>query len=174
MRPRTKSRTNVLVFCTVWIAGIVLFDQCVKGWAEDALQHAPQATLPFIDGFIRFTYMENTGAAFSIFSGATWVLGVLSAALAGILIWVLYRTRTNPSLLLRLSLCFIVGGALGNVLDRLGRGYVIDMLDFQFMRFAVFNVADSFVCVGAVMFCVYIIFHAGKDLSKEDSGGDKH
>lgn len=163
----SKSHKRQLVFCICLIGGIVLFDQLVKWWAVSVLAKVPGGEMPFIPGFMGLRYMENTGAAFSMFSGHTWVLGVLSLVLAGIIIWLLYKYRDNPSQLLRVSLCFIAGGALGNVIDRLGRGYVVDMLDFEFVRFAVFNVADSFVCVGAVMFCIYVIFFMRKEEEQE-------
>lgn len=148
------------ILCSCVIAGIVVFDQLVKYWARDVLQHAPAQTLPFIPGFMKLQYMENTGAAFSMFSGGSWLLGILSAALSALIIWLLYVYRDVKSVLLKLSLCFIAGGAIGNIIDRMWLGHVVDMLEFEFMRFAVFNVADSFVCVGAVMFCIYILFFA--------------
>lgn len=147
-----------IVLCVCVIGGIILLDQLVKLWSVQVLAKAPGGILPFIPGFIGFRYMENTGAAFSMFSEHTWLLGLISLILAALIIWYLYKIRDEHSMLLRLSLCFIAGGALGNVIDRFGRGYVVDMLDFEFMNFAVFNVADSFVCVGAAMFCIYIIF----------------
>lgn len=173
-----KSSSNhrrQLVFCVVMIGGIVLFDQLVKLWAVRVLSQASGGMLPLIPGFMGLRYMENTGAAFSMFSEHTWLLGVLSTALAAIIIWLLYRYRDNPSWLLRVALCFIAGGAIGNVIDRFGRGYVVDMLDFEFMDFAIFNVADSFVCVGAVMFCIYVIFCMRPDDKEGDEPGkDAH
>lgn len=161
--------------CICVIGGIILLDQLVKWWSVSVLAKAPGGMLPFIPGFIGFRYMENTGAAFSMFSEHTWLLGLLSSILAAIIIWLLYKYRDNSSTLLRLSLCFIAGGAIGNVIDRFGRGFVVDMLDFEFMNFAIFNVADSFVCVGAVMFCVYVIFFMRPDgeRKQQSEGGEE-
>lgn len=156
---RARSRRQ-LIACVLVIGGIVLFDQVVKYWARDVLQHASTQTMPFIPGFMMLRYIENTGAAFSMFEGKSWLLGILSAALSAVILWLLYVYRNSKSVLLKLSLCFIAGGALGNVIDRMTLGHVVDMLEFEFVRFAVFNVADSFVCVGAAMFCIYIIFFA--------------
>lgn len=151
----------------VIIAAIVIFDQLVKLWAARVLEQVPGQVLPFIPGFMDLRYMQNTGAAFSLFSGSTWILGSISAALAAVIIYFLWRGRSNGSWLYLISLSFIAGGALGNVIDRFRLGYVVDMLEFEFVRFAVFNVADSFVCVGAVLFAVYIIVSADRPRKTE-------
>lgn len=164
-----KRYTRQLILCACVILGIVILDQAVKYWARAVLQSAPAGTLPFIPGFVVMHYMENTGAAFSMWPGRTWILGILSAALSAFIIWLLYHYRQNKSLLFRMSLCFIAGGAIGNVIDRLTLGYVVDMIEFEFVRFAVFNVADSFVCIGAVMFCIYILFCSKDDKEHEDA-----
>lgn len=173
-----KRHFSELIFCIVVIGGIVILDQAVKFWARSVLKHAPDGTMQFMPGFVMLQYAENTGAAFSMWPGQTWLLGVLSAALSVFILWLLYRYRDVPSLLFRLSLCFIAGGALGNVIDRLTIGYVVDMLEFEFVRFAVFNVADSFVCVGAVMFCIYIIFFSNisgrEEKEQSDARRDNH
>ncbi|MBD5560743.1 MAG: signal peptidase II [Clostridia bacterium] len=141
----------------ILIAAIVVFDQLVKLWADAVLQAAPGQVLPFIPGFMDLRYVQNTGAAFSLFAGATWVLGLISLILAVIIIYFLWRGRRSGSLLYMLSLSFIAGGALGNVIDRFRLGHVVDMLEFQFVQFAIFNVADCFVCVGAVLFAICIL-----------------
>lgn len=139
------------------IAGIVVFDQAVKGWAAAVLQYAPNQVKTFIPGFMNLRYMENTGAAFSLFANATWILGLVSAILAAIIILFLWRGRRSGSWLFQIALSFIAGGALGNVIDRFRLGYVVDMLEFDFVQFAVFNVADSFVCIGALLFAIYVL-----------------
>lgn len=160
-----KRTTRRFVAALAAIAAIVLFDQLVKFWAVAVLREAPGQLLPFIPGFIDLRYMQNTGAAFSLFSNSTWVLGTVSAVLAAVIIYFLWRGRGNGSLLYLLSLSFIAGGAIGNIIDRFRLGYVVDMLEFEFIQFAVFNVADSFVCVGAVLFAVYILI--GPDRTKK-------
>ena len=147
------------VISLVIIAAIIVFDQIVKQWASTVLADLPGQQTAFIPGFMRLRYMRNTGAAFSLFSNATWILGLISAVLAGVIIWFLWRGRNNGSKLFQISLAFIAGGALGNVIDRFRLGYVVDMLEFDFVQFAIFNVADSFVCVGAVLFAIYVLIH---------------
>lgn len=159
--------TKRFVAALIIILAIVVFDQLVKLWAAAVLQQAPGQVLPFIPGFMDLRYMQNTGAAFSLFANSTWVLGAISAALAAVIIYFLWRGRGNGSLLYLISLSFIGGGAIGNVIDRFRLGYVVDMLEFEFVRFAVFNVADSFVCVGAVLFAVYILARADRSEKAE-------
>jgi signal peptidase II len=144
------------------IAGIVVFDQLIKMAAAGVLPALPGSTFVFIPGFASFTYVQNTGAAFSLFSNATWVLTLLSIVLVVALFVVLYKTRKVPSVLLKLSLIFIIGGAIGNMIDRIFLGYVRDMIEFTFVKFAVFNVADSFVTIGAVLLGVYLLFYWDK------------
>ena len=136
------------------ILGIVLFDQLTKIAAQNILPTMPGGTYAVFPGFASFTYVQNTGAAFSIFSGATAVLGVVSLVLAGVLCWFLIKTAKYRSILLMLALTFLIGGAVGNVIDR----FMLDMIQFTFVNFAVFNVADSFACIGAVLLGVFLLF----------------
>ncbi|MDL2236685.1 signal peptidase II [Christensenellaceae bacterium OttesenSCG-928-K19] len=148
------------------IVGIVIFDQVAKYFAQTVLQYLPGQTYEFIPGFFNFTYAENTGMAFSMLSNMTWLLALLSGVLAIIMIWLLYKCRDMKTWLLKLSLSFIIGGAIGNLIDRVFRGYVVDMLEFDF-NFAVFNVADSFVCIGAVLLGIFVIWFWDKGKKKE-------
>jgi signal peptidase II len=144
------------------IAGIILFDQLIKVAAANILPALPGHTFVFIPGFASFTYVQNTGAAFSLFANATWVLTILSIVLVVALFFILYKTRKVRSVLLKMSLMFIIGGAIGNMIDRLFLGFVRDMIEFTFVNFAVFNVADSFVTIGAVLLGVYLLFYWDK------------
>ena len=145
------------------IAGIVVFDQLIKIVASGVLPQLPDQTFVFIPGFASFHYLQNTGAAFSLFSNVTWLLTVLSVVLIIAMFYVLFKTKKYKSRLLRLALLFIIGGAIGNMIDRMFLGYVRDMIEFTFVRFAVFNVADSFVCIGAVLLGVFLLFYWDKN-----------
>lgn len=158
LKTATESNKKLIVIYTLIIAGAVILDQLVKYAALVYLKDLPGQSIVFIEGFMNFTYVENTGAAFGIFDTSTLVLAIISTALAAGVIYLLYRFRDVKSWLFRLSLCFIAGGALGNVLDRFFRGYVVDMLEFDFVDFAIFNVADSFVTIGAVMLGIFVIW----------------
>lgn len=144
------------------IAGIIVFDQLIKVAAAGALPALPGHTYVFIPGFASFTYVQNTGAAFSLFANATWALTLASIVLVAALFVVLYKTRKVHSVLLKMSLIFIIGGAIGNMIDRIFLGFVRDMIEFTFVNFAVFNVADSFVSIGAVLLGVYLLFYWDK------------
>ncbi len=149
----------------IWICvtvGVIFLDQLTKWLAVIFLQGNPP--VPFIDWFIRFTYVENTGAAWGMFGAPDqrWIFMTLSAvAIVAVSLYVFIMKPKN--LLLLLSLAFIVGGGIGNMIDRVLLGYVVDFLDFTFMRFPVFNVADSFVCIGAAMLILYIVIDTVKE-----------
>ena len=141
----------------IWLAIIavtVFLDQITKYLTIFYLKPIP--TFPLIEDVLHLTYVENTGAAFGMMKDSRWVFMVTSTvAIVGILIY-MFRKRPSDKLLC-LSLSFIVGGGIGNMIDRTILGYVVDMIDFRLINFAVFNVADSFVCVGAGLMILYLI-----------------
>lgn len=116
-----------------------------------------------IDGVIRFTAVQNTGASFGIFKNSTAALTVVSLICSIILILFIFYSYPRRNLWLRSSLILITAGALGNVIDRLYFGYVRDMVYFELIDFAVFNFADSCLTVGTVVLIIYILFFYGKD-----------
>ncbi len=127
------------------IAVLVLLADAVTKHLARGLRE-PVTLLP---GILGLRYAENTGMAFSLFSGQTWLLGLLSLVCI-LLGWLLLRRyRLGP--LSRTAAMLMLGGALGNALDRLLRGYVVDMLEVLFMKFAIFNVADAALTVGCVL-----------------------
>ncbi|MCI8521000.1 MAG: signal peptidase II [Clostridia bacterium] len=114
------------------------------------------------------TYVQNQGAAFSVLSGRTVVLSVISVVfcIAVAVFWI-KKKPSNPLLCTSLSLLF--AGALGNGIDRIFRGYVVDYINLTFINFPVFNIADIGVTVGAALFILYIIF-----FDKEDKNGNNN
>ena len=132
------------------------------------------STLPIIENIFHFTYVENRGAAFGMLADHRWVFMILSVV--GIAAIFVYLTVTKPkSWWMRLALCFIVGGGVGNMIDRIARGYVIDIIDWRFINFYVFNVADSFVCVGCAMFIIAVIIDEVRERKlKKSAGEDKN
>lgn len=146
------------------IAGAALLDRISKILAASKLTEI--TTFPLIKDVFHFTYTENTGMAFSLLSGNPFLLGVVSAVFIIILSMYFYKEyktispdkrKTKQSKLLFTSLSFIIGGALGNMIDRFAYGYVVDMLDFRLINFAIFNVADAFVCIGAALLILSVI-----------------
>lgn len=129
------------------ILGIIVLDRISKVLAVRFLQ---EASLALWENVFHLTYIENTGAAFSLFKGHTLALGIFSLIMVALLSYFLYkRKKEGGGLLEQIALAFIIGGAVGNLYDRLILGYVIDYFDFRLINFAVFNVADSFITVGA-------------------------
>ena len=109
----------------------------------------PPEGITLIPGVIRLRYAENTGAAFSMLSGHPWLLGVLSLLIiAGAF---LFLRKKNIPVLAMTGLMMMLGGAAGNMVDRFATGFVPDMIEVLFVRFAIFNVADSFLCIGCAL-----------------------
>ncbi len=156
----------------IWLAIIavtVFLDQITKYLT--ILYLKPIDTQPLWEGVLHLTYVENTGAAFGMMKDSRWIFMITStAAIVGILGYMIYRVYIKKSRMPwmeALSLSFIVGGGIGNMIDRTLLGYVVDMIDFRLINFAVFNVADSFVCVGAGLMVLYLILEMVKESKAE-------
>lgn len=139
----------------LWMAlGVFVADRLVKLWALSALTDG--RVIQALPGLFRLVYAENTGAAFSLFADIPWVSLVMTPLLL-IIGWLIlrgYRLGLWP----RLCAGAILGGAVGNYLDRLIYGFVIDMIDVTFMNFAVFNPADAAICVGGALMAASLLF----------------
>ena len=159
---------------TVLIFLIVLIDRIGKFLA--ALLLKEQGSFGLWPDVFHLTYTENTGAAFSMFSSHTTLLAIFSFVMVVGLSYYLYRRKKEQaSLLEQIALAFILGGALGNLYDRAILGYVIDFFDFRLIRFAVFNVADSFITVGAVLLVLSLLqeeIQKKKETKKEQKQND--
>ena len=137
-------------------AGLVGIDQLTKWMAVQYLKG--DDPVPFIEGVLSVTYTENRGAAWSMFEGQQWLLiGVTSVMIVGLLA-VLLSGRFRRHRLATFGGILVVAGGIGNLIDRVFRGYVVDFLRTDFMDFPIFNVADCFVVVGAVLLFVYFVF----------------
>ena len=152
-----------MLFTFLFMIAAVVLDQISKYLVLRYL--VPVGSYPLLEGILHFTYVENTGAAFGMLKDHRWVFLIIStAAILAIVGYILY---TKPQgYLERIALASIAGGGIGNMIDRVALGYVIDFIDFTLIDFAVFNVADSFVCVGAGMMIVYLIADIVKDCKK--------
>lgn len=148
----------------ILVAALVALDQAVKYLARTNIQSGQ--VIEFIPRLLGLTYVQNTGAAFSLFSEHTWLLTLISAvvsiAIAAALVKNVIRHPFG-----KLTLAVILAGAVGNLIDRALFGFVTDMFKTLFMNFAVFNVADICVVCGGIAFCVYILFFYDK-LEKQD------
>lgn len=135
-------------------AAFVALDQISKWLVVAYLK--PVGSVTLIPGFLRLTYLENRGAAFGSLSEHRWVFMIFSTVAIVAVIVYLLRFAEN-SRLLRWTLALIIGGGVGNMIDRVALGYVIDFIDFCGIWSYIFNIADSCVCIGAGMLILYTI-----------------
>ena len=146
-----------MILYGVILLAIVLADRLIKYWAIHAL--APVGELPGISGIFHFYYVENTGAAFSLFSRYTWLLTILTALVVVGVLYLLFFKKLKPGY--RLFLSFIAGGGIANLIDRIAFGYVVDYIKIDFITFfdfAIFNLADIFITRGGIGIVVMILF----------------
>ena len=153
----------VLILC-------VAADQAVKFYVVSHL--ALYESAPLIPGLVELLYIQNTGGGFSILTGHTWVLTLVTSALMlGIAVLLVKKAFPHP--LAMWTLTVVLGGGLGNLIDRVRLGYVVDMFNFQFMDYPVFNVADILVVCGVIGFAAYYLFLYGKTEKETDHGSDQ-
>ena len=150
-------------------AVLVALDQLVKYLVMTRIPLGEH--VPFIPCILDLTYVTNTGAAFSIFSEHTWVLALVSLAMSIVLALALWRGLFKHPLG-RLTLTLLLAGAVGNLIDRAFRGFVVDMFNVLFMNFAVFNVADICVVVGGISAGLYYLFLMDKLEPREEDTHD--
>ncbi|MBE7004367.1 MAG: signal peptidase II [Ruminococcaceae bacterium] len=138
------------VLGAVWV---VIVDRYVKRLVASELALGESAEL--LPGFIGLRRVHNYGAAWSSLSGARWLLIIVTAVGLCVMAWLYFKIVRHP--LGVWSLALVIGGGVGNLIDRVELGYVIDMLETQFISFPVFNVADIFVTCGAAAAAVYYL-----------------
>jgi signal peptidase II len=139
------SKSFYLIYSAIILGGIII-DQLTKLLAVKLL--APLDTVPIIKGALHLTYVENRGAAFGMLANHRWVFMILSTV-SIIALGILLFSGYLKGKLYTVSVAMIISGGIGNMIDRIFLGYVVDFIDFRLINFAVFNGADSFVCVGA-------------------------
>lgn len=133
---------------------MVFADQLSKWLAVICLEGEP--SFYFIQGLLRFSYVENRGAAFGMLENDRWVFLVLSTLTIVCLIAFMFVSKPQ-SKLERIGLAMILAGGIGNMIDRVILGYVIDFIDFYTIWNYVFNIADSFICIGVGLIILYVI-----------------
>lgn len=154
------------------LAACIAGDQLLKYWVVRHLEIGQSAA--FLPGLVQLTRLHNTGAAWGSFSGSTALLTAVTAVLLVAVAWlVLKKVIRHP-----LGLCaamLVLGGGIGNMIDRICRGYVVDMFDLEFMSYPIFNLADCFVVVGVILGAVYYLWFYEKydgRKAKHDDGAD--
>lgn len=157
-----------MILLIALIVGAVGLDQLTKWLAVTYLQGNP--SFPIWKDVLHLTYVENRGAAFGMLSEHRWVFMIVSTvAILGLAVFLFRFAPKNR--VARYSLAMIIGGGIGNMIDRLLLGYVVDFIDFTLIDFAVFNVADSFVTVGAFLLMGYMIWDTVKESKKNKADG---
>ena len=156
-----------MVISIIVIAAVVLLDQFTKQLAVHFLDRSEPFDI--IDGVFRFSYVENRGAAFGMLDDKRWIFMIVSSvAIVALLVYLIrFAPKSRP---FRIGLSLIVGGGIGNMIDRVAYGYVVDFIDFcafPKLWMWVFNVADACVCIGAAMVALYLIADIIKESKKE-------
>ena len=142
-------------FLILFMVLIAVLDQVVKAIVTS---HIPLGqAVRALPGIFHFTNLHNTGAAFSMLEGGRWLFALV--CVAGLVVTaVLIKKKILTARFELWCLAAIFGGGIGNLIDRIRLGYVVDMIELEFMNFAVFNVADCFITCGAIALFVYILF----------------
>ena len=142
---------------------LILLDQLSKQWI---VNHIPlNAIRKCVPGIFSLTYLRNYGAAFSILQNQQWFFTVITLAVVGAACYYFIK-NINGNFWFLFGLLLIISGGIGNFIDRLRLGYVVDMVHLDFMNFAIFNVADSYLTVGVVILFI--------TLWKEEENGINH
>lgn len=158
-----------------WIFGLLGLaalglDQWVKAWTTAHLAFGE--TAPLLPGLVELMRVHNYGAAWSSFSGQKWLLLGVTGVIVLAVAWLLVRKVVRHPVGI-LACCLILSGGIGNILDRLRLGYVVDMLHFQFWpSYPTFNVADMCIVSGAVLGAVYYVYLYEKHDRRKPNGAD--
>ena len=136
------------------IVALIALDQWVKFEIVKNIQLGE--VQPFIPKIVSLTYLRNTGAAFSILENQQWLFAVITLVVIGAAIWYLSK-HIKGSVWLLSALCLIIAGGIGNFIDRMRQGFVVDMFQLDFINFAIFNVADSYLTIGVLVLIVMML-----------------
>lgn len=139
------------------VAAVIALDRVTKLIVMSKMQLGESVKV--IGNLFNFTYLENRGAAWSMFQNGRYFFIVLTIIVTAAMIYILYKKADNK--LLKFSLSLVIGGAVGNLIDRIYKGSVTDFLQVfvgPYRDFPIFNVADSFVCIGTALLAYYLLF----------------
>lgn len=147
-----------MILWSVIVVLITALDQLTKYWVINNIGLTDSICV--IPNVIDFVYVKNPGAAFSFLSDATYgtiFLSIVSVVFCVLAIGFLIKHKPKNKLFL-ISLALMISGAIGNVIDRIVKGYVVDFIETKFIKFPVFNVADIAITIGAILLVIYILF----------------
>lgn len=136
------------------IFGLLVIDQLSKIWALTYLKDI--GSIPIIENVFHLTYVENRGAAFGMLQNNQIIFIVV--ALVASIYGLYYLSKNKVHITGKVGIILVISGAIGNLIDRVRLGFVVDYFDFRFIWDYVFNVADIFVVVGTIILCIYIIY----------------
>lgn len=157
------------LFYTLFAATAVVLDQVAKYLT--VLYIPLGESIPFLPGVLELTYVQNDGAAFSSFQGRQGMFLLIFVIFTGIVLYEYFKKPMGFLKFERWCIAAIYAGGLGNMIDRLRQGYVVDMIETVFMEFPVFNVADCFITCGCVLLMVHLFFFNKKFWKDEKKHG---
>ena len=155
----------MMLYYALFAAAIVAVDQFTKYLTVANI--ALYADVPFLPGVLQLTYVRNTGAAFSSFEGQQWLFAVIFVVFTGMILHEYYKKPMGFTGFERWCIAAIYGGGLGNMIDRVRMGYVVDMIQTTFMDFPVFNVADCFITCGCIILMGHLLL-VNKEFWKDE------
>lgn len=145
-------KRKVSIFISILL--LILLDQAVKGYVVKEIPLGGMRR--FIPKVVSLTYLKNSGAAFSMLENQQWFFTIITILAMGTAFVYLYR-HIKGSIWLLLGLTLIISGGIGNFIDRLRQGFVVDMFHLDFMNFAIFNVADIYLTIGVGLLLIYLL-----------------
>lgn len=158
------------IIILVAAALLVALDQVTKMLA---VEHLTKGAIPLIDGVFELTYVQNTGAAFGLFKNQRWIFMSITAVVMIVLLVVLMSGRFRRYRMANVTGTLILAGGIGNMIDRVAHGYVVDFLYFKLINFPVFNVADCYVVIGAVLLLIFFFFFYKEDKQTQEAAPHK-
>jgi len=153
------------LYYAIFSAVIIVADQITKYLTVANIEL--YADVPFIPGLLQLTYVRNTGAAFSSFEGQQWLFALVFLVFTAAILYEYFKKPMPFTKLERWCIAAIYAGGLGNMIDRVRLGYVVDMIETTFVEFPVFNVADCFITCGCILLMVHLILF-NKEFWKEE------
>ena len=145
-------KRKVSIFISILL--LIILDQAVKGYVVKEIPLGGMRR--FIPKVVSLTYLKNSGAAFSMLENQQWFFTIITLIAMGAAFVYLYR-HINGSIWLLLGLTLIISGGIGNFIDRLRQGFVVDMFHLDFMNFVIFNVADIYLSIGVGLLLIYLL-----------------
>ena len=160
LKTENKNRNTATAVVVLAVAAVLLaIDQMLKYFVLRDLR--PVGTVTVIPGLLELTYVENTGAAFGLFKQVMWLVVAVTVVATVAIIVLLFRYKRH-SFFSYTTAALLMAGGIGNLIDRIAHGFVVDYIDFRLIHFPVFNLADICVCVGTGLLILYVFLAEGR------------